>query len=492
MTDVPTQPPAAGPPPSELVPEFWPPADPIEPVKGWRIYWLLAPLAAIPAVLLPRRMGPHLANSSWASAYVAHVFSGFVTVGIVFAVVTRYEGGGEPSFASVFLCNPILELRRALAGSVLFLYGMWNGWLEILEMLLAFAVIEGAIWIAALLLIPLYAAGEGARRTYFRCVKLLLWSSACQIPISWLFMHFGFWAEDCPEFPTWMLAVWATCELWWLWVLIRLGGRYAGPKEGPRWKERQPRCETCGYSLVSLARDGRCPECGVAVAESLPERRRPPAFVTARGVRGRCAGFVQTVWRSSFARRFAKNVTIWGHHRAARNYALLMCVLVGLLSAATGVAAYGVAQGGLWPTSWPAEGTPGSQRLWFFFHEFEFLAVGILCGIVGGLVVMLWMLKVGLFLSRFGFRDAADRVVILCYATTWLLVPLLLGIAGGWVAYGINETWGPFRSIRVMEDAWIEPEAAIWLACLVPAIVTLIMSFRRVDLMLRHTRFANA
>ena len=492
MTDAPTQPPTTGPPPSELVPEFWPPADPIEPVKAWRIHWLLAPLAAIPAVLLPRRMGPHLANSSWASAYVAHVFSGFVAVGIMFAAAIEHQSGGEQSLTDVFLFNPFVELRRALAGSVLLLYGLWNGWLEILSTLLAFVLIEGAIWIAALLLIPLYAAGEGARRTYFRCVKLLLWSSACQVPIVWFFMHLAFWGEDYVYGPTWGLAMWAAFQLWWLSVLVRLGGRYGGPEEGPRWEQRHPRCENCGYSLVSLSLEGRCPECGVAVAESLPERRRPPAFATARGVRDRCVGFAQTVWQSSFAKRCAKNVTVWGHHRAARSYALLICLLVGLVSAGTRVAAYGVAQGGLWPTAWPGEWAPRPHTADFFFRKFEFLAVGVLCGIGGGLVVMLWMLKVGLFLSRFGFRDAADRVVILCYATTWLLVPLLLGISGGWAAYGIIEIWGPFRSIRVMEDAWIEPEIAIWLAGLLPAIVTLIMSFRRVHVMLRLTRFANA
>lgn len=32
-------------------------------------------------------------------------------------------------------------------------------------------------------------------------------------------------------------------------------------------------CEACGYVIDGMPRDGQCPECGKAVAESLPERR---------------------------------------------------------------------------------------------------------------------------------------------------------------------------------------------------------------------------
>ncbi len=36
-----------------------------------------------------------------------------------------------------------------------------------------------------------------------------------------------------------------------------------------------PRCESCGYDLTSLSMEGRCPECGLVVAESLSPGRRP-------------------------------------------------------------------------------------------------------------------------------------------------------------------------------------------------------------------------
>jgi hypothetical protein len=489
MTDEASQPATGEPDPGEIVPEFWPPADPIEPVNAWRIHWLLAPLATIPAALLPRRMGPHLANSSWAAAYVAHIFSGFVAVGIAFAVAIRYAGGGEPSLAGVLLCNPLVELRRALAGSILLLYGMWNGWAEILGTLLAVAMIEAGIWVGALLLIPLYAVGEGARRTYLRCVKLLLWSSACQIPISWLFMHFGFWAEVHVSGPVGFLSTWGACELWWLWVLVRLGGRYGGPQEGPRWQNRQPRCETCGYSLVSLPVHGRCPECGTGVAKSLPQRRRPTEFATAHGPLGRCVGFWKTTWQVVFcARRFARNVTIWGHHRSARAHATRMCILIGAICAVTGFVAHWIAVGGFSPARW----LDGRPLTWNWGDLFSMLSTAMLSGILGGLIAAVLTLTTGLVLSHFGFRDVADRVVVLCYGTAWLLVPALLATAGSWAAWAVIETWGPFQSFRVAEDTWIDWEAVLWLACQLPAAATLLVSFLRIRVMLRYTRYANA
>ncbi|MBN2561235.1 MAG: hypothetical protein JXQ75_09925 [Phycisphaerae bacterium] len=57
---------------------------------------------------------------------------------------------------------------------------------------------------------------------------------------------------------------------WWLWGLLRSIGT-------PRKTRRvalPPTCEACGYNLTSISIEGRCPECGEPVAQSLgPDAR---------------------------------------------------------------------------------------------------------------------------------------------------------------------------------------------------------------------------
>lgn len=466
----------------ERVPESWPPADPFEPVKPRRIHWLLAVPVAIPALLSPRRSGPHLAASSWTAAYVAHLFWALVAVGTLYALQVEELPLDAPSLRALFLANPGAEIQRGLAGAVLLFYMAVNTWTEAVIALAVTVVIELGFWAAGVLVVPLYATGEGARQTYFRCVKLLLWSSAFQAAIAWFYPRVIMALRMFDD--VWMPAGALLLELWWLIIIFRLGARYGGPQTGPRWQDRQPRCEACGYSLVSLPLTGRCPECGRPVSKSLPQARRPTEFATARGLRSTPGAFVRTTWAALFARRFARRVAVWTHHGAARNYTLLVCSAVGAIAALTCLMTF-LAEGRPSAPHWD----PDVPRL---FGELQFIPIAMLVGLGSGAGAVGWFLVVGLFLSRFGFRDVADRVVVLCYATAWLSVPLLLGIAGGWTAYGIIRCWGPLGRFYTPEIGLIEYAVAIWMACLAPGFVTFVLSFLRLRVLLRESRFANA
>lgn len=65
---------------------------------------------------------------------------------------------------------------------------------------------------------------------------------------------------------------------------------------GATWRdEYELLCERCGYSLEGLPCGGACPECGRAIAESLPQRRLGSPWQQHPGV----AGWLKTVWACS-------------------------------------------------------------------------------------------------------------------------------------------------------------------------------------------------
>ncbi|HUU94882.1 MAG TPA: hypothetical protein VM487_04015 [Phycisphaerae bacterium] len=455
----------------EIVPEFWPPVEPIEPVKPWRVHWLLALPATVPAMLFPRRVGAHLAASSWAAAYVVHVLSVLLFFGAFLAPALEGVLTGVFETSAAPAAYTLAEhVRRPFAADVLFLYGMLNNWIEVGIFWLVVGVVEVGMWVAALALIPLYAAGEQRARLYLRCVKLLLWSTMCLIPLGVVVFPVGEWlGEDLSgEWVALFVAGWA---FWWFTVLVRLGGRYAGPKTGPRWSPRTPTCESCGYTLTGLPVNGRCPECGRAVQDSLPERRRLPAFASARWPSEWIIGFVQTTWAALAERRFARGVSVWRGYRAARNYAFVVCLLIGLLCAC-GTAPF-----------WPPDDVD--------FQPFSRPAMSLVAGITAFSCGVAWLLVAGVGVTGFGFRHAAARVVVLYYSTAWLLVVALLGLAGAWAIYVIHYRFHPHGFFDWPVLRWIEKELFIAAWVMMPAVVTLILSFFRVRWMLRETRYAN-
>lgn len=474
---------------TEFVPEAWPPANPMEPVETRRVHWLLAVPAAIVAAVFPRRLGPHLASSSWAATYVAHIFSLLFCVGTVTAFYVELSGMPVDAEWSWLVFNPLHEVRRALAGVVLLLFYSCDSLDETLVACLIFAATEAAFWAAALFFVPVYTAGESRRRVYLRCVKLLLWSNIGLCPLAWTVPRILTPGFGPPISEDWFVVALLTWGVWWLSVIVRLGARYGGPKDGARWQPRRPRCEACGYGLTGLPLARRCPECGRPVGESLPTYRRPPAFAAARGLLGRATGFLRTTYDVWSARRFAERVTVWSHQRAARNYAWLVCVLMGVLSAVAYVPA------------WFAVDPRREQRMWYVRHMLgrwpaeEVLELVNHC-LIAGLVVALFcfslLLLIGLFVGWAGFRNSCDRVVVMCYSLGWLFVPLAVGLAGGWAAYALAQRLRPLPIFVLPGETYLDMTVAIYLAGLTPGAVTFLLLFVRLRRMLRAVRYANA
>lgn len=70
-----------------------------------------------------------------------------------------------------------------------------------------------------------------------------------------------------------IMGAFGVVSLWALAALIvAVRADYRRPKDMPG--ERDPLCEECGYDLRMAEKDGRCPECGKLVAESLSDDSR--------------------------------------------------------------------------------------------------------------------------------------------------------------------------------------------------------------------------
>jgi hypothetical protein len=95
-------------------------------------------------------------------------------------------------------------------------------------------------------------------------------------------------------------------------------------------------CEACGYTLNGLPEDGRCPECGKPIAESVDAARMAPAWEH-REVH-RPAAFVSTTAAvifktTAFYRTLATRLNV----RPAHTFARLHWILASILLGATGV-----------------------------------------------------------------------------------------------------------------------------------------------------------
>lgn len=472
-----------GTPPGPLVPEARDPTNE-RPERASGIHWLLA-LPAAPLVwFFPRTIGPRLAASSWRSAYAAHVFGVLLAMGFL---MSQLIGARDPRSAALFgSLSPIEELRRAAAAVAVLFQGFVGEAArnpgDAVAICLGILIGHIGIWIAATAFLPFFAAGERRLPLYLRTVKLLLWSTLLLIPIGMLGARVIVYMEtrDMPFTAFSLLLLWG---LWSLSVIVRLGARYGGPAEGPRWDDMPIYCESCGYSLANQPLDGRCPECASPVGDSLPSRRTRPLLATA-GPGAFIRAFF-TMWRAAaFQRDFARYIRVWSDERAARRFAIGVATLVGLIVGFGGLA--------LGATLWSDNQLPMPGR--DLSHQyFEFAATGVIAFAIGFATVPAWMMLMGLIACRAGFTESLRRGIVICYASAIAPLIAVLGVFGTLGSYWVSTWYRPRPSaIFIPEFGAIDKVAIVACVLHAPTAIGLLLSLLRTRRMLRETRYANA
>ncbi len=118
-----------------------------------------------------------------------------------------------------------------------------------------------------------------------------------------------------------------------LWTVLTLMRGAGAPRTAPPIP-RDPTCDACGYNLTGMAIEARCPECGMAVVESLGDGARPGTDWQRRGDVGRAAAFLRVFALSETSPdRLGRQIRTNGESTDHRVYAFAWMPVVFLIGA---------------------------------------------------------------------------------------------------------------------------------------------------------------
>lgn len=431
--------------------------------------------------IVPRRYGPHLAAASWKRAVLAHVLA-IVLVAIVLALSAAIANDVRIDWTAhairLQLAQFVVHLAAASTNTGV-------SWLPTLLAIGCIPLAESALLLLGILLMPWCADGDGARSVFNRSVKNVLWTTTALVPLSiawWGIAAFGTqyrtsgmsWQIDFSRFL--MILVLITAAIWILLRCLLAGAsRYAGETDGPAWRPREPHCDQCGYLIVGLPLISACPECGLAVHDSLAGGRRQPtdwqrSELSQRGF----LDLVRTQWIVLSDPSFFTRLPVQHGLRTARHF------WWGTFLLFAGVALLGV------------------RLILFFFQENGYLGGSIAAAITIMTVpifAQLMMMFVACVWSQMllGIRDYRISASTCYYASPlmWPMACVVFAVAGfGWFAAATPARSWLGQEFFVIGFSISFAQAILAMLGLI-ALLCLVFWWSRLSRALRAVRYAN-
>jgi len=365
----------------------------------------------------------------------------------------------------------------------------WMGLRVLPPLLLAVLVVAAwplsqlALLALAICIMPWVAAGDSIASVWRRSLRLTYWATTILVPASAAAIlarcglgDFVPKLRDGDMVTVIALSLTAAVLVAMFVRMLFFGGHaYVGAPDGPAFSPREPRCEDCGYLLLGLPLDTRCPECGTPVADSLPAGRRKPLdwHRNARKPRG-LADLLRLHVFILHDGRFFRFVPIHDQLRIARYF---WWMSFGLMCGITLAVAQVVSR------LFPAYG--------LFRSNINASALGILLLMFA--LHNLMMLPACLWAQlRHGIRDYRVSATVCCYGVPLWWPFILAAMTAAILANNPVRKWlVDFASVDLVVIRLDGPEFA-GLLVLVLIAASLLFVWLRICQALRTVRFANA
>lgn len=470
----------------EQLPPRLPPPEPI-----WRAHWTATPFL-LPLVLLrPRQLSGPIGVSSLWTAFVAHLLGGFALLLVSALMVGVGDhmfgmGSEDPTRTETYGQVLVSGLAELWVGAM----RQFKGWREVLELLGVLLMFELGFWSAAVVLMPWLIQGERRWRALLRSLKVVWWATIgliylpllvlIMLSLTFMFVPRELYGWQVQVVDDLIIACMSVGAILVLWILGGLSDRYAGPPIGKLYESHALRCRACGYELTFMERTANCPECNLAVAESLPGARSQPAVATAASLGQRLRAYPGIWWQSLRSKRFGTQLQVYNAQRGARHFTAITAAVVGVFGMLTL----------LFTGEILAEYE--DQRYDLSIVAVVFFRLVLVFSLTASGFVGL-VLVAGLLASLFGWSEPERKTTVVAYSSGWLIlcaVGVCLGM--GWFQ-AVAEGWNYKGGFRFpIGQQFIEYRLLLALVGFVPAAGLAIIWLSHLYRMLRATRYASA